>query len=346
MGNLRRISRAGGLTTDYSYDALHRLVQVLDYRYVYNADGIRIGQIVDGVSEHLVVDSNRDYAQVLATQDDSGTVTAAYTHGLDLLNQYRDGQRGDYLADGLGSVRTIMHGSSVADEYRYDAWGNTLYQSGDAENPYRYTGEWYDSALDQYYLRARTYAPQSGRFVQMDAWRGDNLLPKSYNKYAYAALEPTGYTDPSGHMFLASLSIGGFGSNTIRYASFSLSYKVAYTAVIGTTLTILNYQIRLFFADFENFTSSDELKSESDATSRARQSEYERAKRFCDDGPETGRNDCSSLSKKIDHAQMCIDLYQAWDDKWLSGRHAQKISDWKNRLEKAKKEHKRQCTNK
>lgn len=77
-----------------------------------------------------------------------------------------------------------------------------------------------------------------------------------------------------------------------------------------------------------------------------RQSEYEVAKNFCDTPPPSGSNDCSTLSRKIDHAEQCISLYEAWDNKWLQGRHDKKLQSWRNRLQNLKDEHKRNCTNK
>jgi type VI secretion system secreted protein VgrG len=78
----------------------------------------------------------------------------------------------------------------------------------------------------------------------------------------------------------------------------------------------------------------------------ARQAEYQYAKNFCDTPPPPGSNDCSTLSRQIDHAEACIALYQAWDAKWLPGRHDTKIQDWQNRLNNLKAEHKAKCTNK
>lgn len=85
---------------------------------------------------------------------------------------------------------------------------------------------------------------------------------------------------------------------------------------------------------------------QADQQSAERQADYEKAKNFCDTPPPEGANECSSLSKAIDHAEQCIALYEEWDDKYLPGRHTQKISGWKQRLQNLKDEHHRKCTNK
>lgn len=52
----------------------------------------------------------------------------------------------------------------------------------------------FDVATGQYYLRARFYHPEIGRFMQEDVYRGDGL-----NLYAYCANNPVMYYDPSGY---------------------------------------------------------------------------------------------------------------------------------------------------
>jgi len=76
----------------------------------------------------------------------------------------------------------------------------------------------------------------------------------------------------------------------------------------------------------------------------ARQSAYQKAKDFCDRPPRRSGNKCSDLSRLIDHAKRCIDLTQQFDDNWNPGRHADKISQWKTRLQNLKDQHRTQCT--
>jgi len=60
-------------------------------------------------------------------------------------------------------------------------------------NPFRYCGEYYDSEINQIYLRARYYSPNLGRFTQSDPAMADG-----YNWYVYCGNNPTMYFDPSG----------------------------------------------------------------------------------------------------------------------------------------------------
>ncbi|KDN11403.1 hypothetical protein SALWKB12_2296 [Snodgrassella communis] len=41
-----------------------------------------------------------------------------------------------------------------------------------------------------------------------------------------------------------------------------------------------------------------------------------------------------------------ISRYKLWDSMWLSGRHAEKIQTWENRLKKMKEEHQKYCVKK
>ena len=60
------------------------------------------------------------------------------------------------------------------------------------DNPFRYSGEYYDEETGFIYLRARYYDPTIGRFISEDPIR-DGL-----NWYAYCNNNPVMYVDPSG----------------------------------------------------------------------------------------------------------------------------------------------------
>lgn len=96
----------------------------------------------------------------------------------------------------MGSTLLLLdHNQEIQKTYRYDAFGNILKEMGDIPNRVTYTGQMYDGAAGQYYLRARFYNPAIGRFLQEDTFRRDGL-----NLYAYCANNPVIYYDPSGHV--------------------------------------------------------------------------------------------------------------------------------------------------
>ena len=72
-----------------------------------------------------------------------------------------------------------------------------------------YTGEQYDGAADQYYLRARYYNPLNGIFNRVDPYAGNMQDPQSLHKYAYVHNNPVNGIDPTGRSFVgAAMAVG------------------------------------------------------------------------------------------------------------------------------------------
>ena len=124
-----------------------------------------------------------------------------------------------YVSDNLGSTRALTNSAgAVTDTYSYDAYGNLIASTGSTVNPYLFTGEWFDAAIGQYYLRARDYNPILGRFSGKDPYPGSSSDPLSLNHYAYAFDDPITYDDPSGMLaeadVLTAVEIGvNFAAN-------------------------------------------------------------------------------------------------------------------------------------
>ena len=177
--------------------------------YDYNAEGNRVRKTLDGtVIINYLVDTNRDYAQVLEERDGDGNLLVRYVYGHDLISQTRDGITSFYHYDGLGSTRALSSSAGiVTDTYHYDAFGLLLEQTGTTENAYRYRGEQFDEELGLYYLRARYMDPAIGRFVIMDGFAGSIQDPYSLHKYLYANANPVTYSDPSGNFSIGELNV-------------------------------------------------------------------------------------------------------------------------------------------
>ena len=247
---LVEISGAG--STSYVWDARNRLVEATTpagtLLYGYDINGIRTSRSESGVTTNFVVDHNQQYAQVLA-ETEGGVATKQYTYGDDLLSQTEGaGQERFFLYDGLGTTRALAEGSeALTDTYAYEAFGELLASTGSADNAYRYTGEQYDSGLDQYYLRARYYDQGVGRFSQMDAWMGRSQAPITLHKYLYANGDPGNSIDPSGRAAISEAlgaSIRGllttFSQGGVRLAARSFSRTFVGAALRGGTLAIKN----------------------------------------------------------------------------------------------------------
>ncbi|MGL4483373.1 MAG: RHS repeat domain-containing protein, partial [Anaerovoracaceae bacterium] len=116
-----------------------------------------------------------------------------------------------YNKDLRASTTSILAESGAAVKaYKYDEFGNTQ-SFGNLDNEIAYTGGIYDKSTQLYYLNARYYNPEDGRFITQDSYRGSKEDPGTWHLYAYCGNNPVNYVDPSGHKFesiLKTLSSG------------------------------------------------------------------------------------------------------------------------------------------
>ncbi len=66
----------------------------------------RVSSAAGGSVTEYLVDKNRQYAQVLE-ENDSGSLTASYVYGDDLISRKQDGEIRYYIYDGHGSVSQV-----------------------------------------------------------------------------------------------------------------------------------------------------------------------------------------------------------------------------------------------
>jgi len=104
-----------------------------------------------------------------------------------------------HIHDRLGSTRLVVDSDgSVKNSRTFTPFGQDLDYSYSRENYFRYTGQWYDIEIDQYYLRARMYDPQLMRFTTRDPVRGKYKEPMALHRYLYCQNEPLNRIDPFG----------------------------------------------------------------------------------------------------------------------------------------------------
>ena len=95
--------------------------------------------------------------------------------------------------------------SGYGESYEYDPWGKVLKAPTDqvgAENPIRYAGYYYDTDTGLYYVKARYYSPDLGRWLTKDPDGGDRKDPQSINPYIYVDNDPVNKVDPDGHAWV------------------------------------------------------------------------------------------------------------------------------------------------
>ncbi|MEQ1906726.1 MAG: RHS repeat-associated core domain-containing protein [Pirellulaceae bacterium] len=160
------------------------------------------------------------------------TKRVVYTLGHDLIAQttYTPSgpAQGETLVlhyDGHGSTRILTNllaaVATIGGQrqlFFYDAYGNALgFNPTLAATTHLYSGEQFDSRINQQYLRARWYDASTGRFGSLDPFIGNNDDPQSLHKYLYTHADPINGIDPSGLFFVGSIASVG-----IRLASFAL----------------------------------------------------------------------------------------------------------------------------
>ncbi len=226
----------------YGYDWASRMTSSPTVSsMVYDADGNRIKKVVGSTTTwYLVATVNPSgYPQVVEehTGTTPGTVSRRYAYGLDLISQNAASTTVYFGYDGLGSTRFLINaGGGVANTYVYDAYGSLLASTGTTPNNYLYTGEQWDSDLGMYYLRARYYKPDHGRFWTQDTFEGSQSDPLSLHKYLYAADNPVNMVDPSGeNSDVISFNISGAMAASLAAFTAASIYE-AKTHAIGNLM--------------------------------------------------------------------------------------------------------------
>ena len=222
---------SGGKT--FSYNSQDQLVSMNGgaIQIIYDGDGNRVAKTVvtNGVpttTSYLVDDLNpTGYPQVVEELQ-GGAVTRQYTYGLQRIdeNQFINNAwtPSFYGYDGGGNVRELTNAAgTVTDQYEFDAYGNSFTVSGSTPNEMMYRGEQFDSDLGLYYLRARYYNPQSGRFMSRDPLDGKIGDPRSLHKYLYASGDPVNRIDPSGRDDLVEVDLE---TAEVRFSSHGLAH--------------------------------------------------------------------------------------------------------------------------
>ena len=201
-----------------SYDFENHLVQLgtRDYTaYAYDADGnrlsvaTRVGTPSAGTPTAYLVDPLAPFARAVLEFPQGASYNAMrYEYGDDLLLRGGYGAASYYLYDRLGSTRQLTDANGVVtDGYLYDAYGVGLARTGSTVNSFLFQGQQYDAASGTYYLRARYYDQNSGRFISQDPFAGNGNDPSTLHRYLYASADPVDNSDPSGNETLVSLSV-------------------------------------------------------------------------------------------------------------------------------------------
>jgi RHS repeat-associated protein len=200
-GNVRN---ANGRSFTYDFEDRVKAVNNGAVRLTYDGDGNVVAKTAGGVTtRYLIDDSNpTEYAQVVEELVD-GQVVRQYTWGDAIVSQRQliggSWSASFYSFDGHSSVRQLTNESGVVtDTFTYDAFGNVIERTGTTPNAILYNQQYFDPDLGLYFLRARHYDPNKGRFQSVDPFPGYMDEPMSLHKYLYVNADPVNFIDPSG----------------------------------------------------------------------------------------------------------------------------------------------------
>ncbi|WP_377518343.1 FG-GAP-like repeat-containing protein [Paenibacillus allorhizosphaerae] len=170
---------------NYTYDDRNRLTQVTigDGRtitYIYNGDGLLYERTENGQTTRYYYDG----ANMIAEGNVSGggsNLKSRYVRGAGLVARVdAGGMKTYYMTNGHGDIVGLTDSNgNILNQYSYDIWGNPLATQEQVQQPFRYSGEFWDNSTNLQYLRARWYDPSVGRFISEDTYEGDRINPLS-----------------------------------------------------------------------------------------------------------------------------------------------------------------------
>ena len=178
------------------------------YTYKYNDQGIRTVKVVNGVTHKYYLQGEQIIAEKIGNN-----LIKFYYDGTGVCGFNYNGTDYYYQKNIQGDILKIFNGNgTLYAEYSYDAWGKCTIKtnvSGIADiNPFRYRGYYFDTETCLYYLNARYYDPEIGRFISADSI--SYLEPETINGlniYSYCKNNPVVNVDPSGEFALTTFGV-------------------------------------------------------------------------------------------------------------------------------------------
>jgi RHS repeat-associated protein len=181
----------------YTFDLEHRLKSIAGTTtFYYDGSGKRVKAVRGGAETRYVYDAG---GNLLAEADANNIITKYYIHGLGLIAMVTPANAVyTYHFNAVGSTIAMTDSSqAMVNKYSYDPFGNVLNQQEGISQPFKFIGEFgvMTEPNGFYYMRARYYDPQVGRFVSEDPIGFDG---GDVNLMVYVSNNPILMIDPFG----------------------------------------------------------------------------------------------------------------------------------------------------
>ncbi len=200
-GNTIRKTIGSNITSFvWNYDnMLTQLVRGSDtYNYKYDGLGNRIAKNINSAETRYVVSPKGALSSVIAETDSGGNITSYYIFGHGLISKISSAnEKYYYHYDDIGNTISLTDSSGNAmNKYAYDAFGKITAGEEAVPNPFKYVGRYgvMDDGNGLFYMRARYYDQEVGRFINKDPIEFDGGI----NMYSYVGNNPVNNNDPLG----------------------------------------------------------------------------------------------------------------------------------------------------
>ncbi len=201
----------GHLTDDgtrtYEWDAASRLLSLMEgavtTTYTYDAMRQRLSRSSDGVTRRYVWNTALVLNSISIERDGIGTDLRYFIHtpagallySIDAVSNAHQ----FYHFDEMGNTVAVTDDSgAVIAGYAYTPYGKLTASTGALDNPFTWQGRYgvMDEGNYLYYVRARYYNADTGRFISRDPIKA--IGPKEVNPYQYALANPLRFVDVTG----------------------------------------------------------------------------------------------------------------------------------------------------
>lgn len=240
-GNIvQKYNASTGENKQFEWSAEGRLARVLvndveRVRYDYNPTGLLVRRWTNGtLDRHFLWDQGHLLAEL------DGTATQrigeyAYLPGADRPLAVITGGQSIVavryaVRDEVGNVIGLLNGTVIDQQVAYDDWGVPTV-TGSADNRLLFKGLlWESNYTGMYYVRARWYDPELGRFISEDP----QGISEGTNYYAFAGSDPINGSDPTGQFKLKDIfNINKWAPTIAGFATLFLAATAGPMTVAG-----------------------------------------------------------------------------------------------------------------